>query len=83
MADGQVATALAARLQASVEKRRPALAGKAEVGPGGIVTWVDAERISAVERRGTSIVLLDNVPAQALGRARDAVWRARAVSPSR
>jgi uncharacterized protein DUF955 len=82
-ADEQVATALAARLQASVEKRRPALAGKAAVGPGGIVTWVDAERISAVERRGTSIVLLDNVPARGLERARDAVWRARPVSASR
>lgn len=82
-ADGQVAAALAADLQASVEKRHPALAGKAALRPDGLVTWVAAGRVFAVERRAASIVLLENVPAQALDRARDAVWRARPAAASR
>jgi len=82
-ADGQIAAALAADLQASVEKRHPALAGKAAGPPGGLVTWVDAGWVFAVERRGTSIVLLENLPAQALDRARDAIWRARPAGASR
>jgi hypothetical protein len=82
-ADGQVATALAADLRASVEKRHPALAGKAADRQVGLVTWVDVGRAFAVERRGTSITLLENVPAQALDRVRDAVWRARPAGASR
>jgi uncharacterized protein DUF955 len=82
-ADAEVAAALAANLQASVEKRHPALAGRAAVGAGGLVTWVDAGRVSALERRGTSIILLENLPAQALDRAREEVWRARPAGAAR
>jgi hypothetical protein len=82
-ADGEAAAALAANLLASVEKRRPALAGKAAIGAGGLVTWGDAGRVSVLERRGTSIVLLENLPPPALDRARDAVWRARSAGASR
>jgi hypothetical protein len=81
--DAQVAAALATHLQASVEKRHPELAGKAAVRGGGIVTWVDGGRVFAVENRGTSVVLLERLPAQVFDRARDSVWRARPVGASR
>jgi hypothetical protein len=66
-----------------MEKRHPELAGRAAARGAGLLTWIDGGRIFAVERRGTSVVLLEQVPAQALDRARDAVWRARPVAPSR
>jgi len=83
-ADAQIAAVLAANLQASVEKRHAELAGKATVRPGGIVTWVDdGGRVFAVESRGTSVILLERLPAQVFDRARDTVWRARPVGASR
>jgi len=83
VADAVVALALAGHLQASVEKRHPDLAGKAVARGGGLVTWTDGGRGFAVERRGTSVVLLEQVPAQALDRTRDTIWRARLVGASR
>jgi hypothetical protein len=83
VADAVVALTLAGHLQMSVEKRHPELAGKAVARGGGLVTWAEGGRTFAVERRGTSIVLLEQIPAQALDRARDAVWRARPVGTSR
>jgi hypothetical protein len=77
VADAQIAAALADHLKASVETRHPELAGKAAPSGGGLVTWVDGVRAFAVERRGTSVVLLEGIPAQAIDRARDTVWRAR------
>ena len=77
------AAALATHLQSSVERRHPELAGRAATRGSGLVTWADGGRIFAVERRGTSVVLLEQVPAQALDRAREAVWRARSMAPSR
>ena len=82
-ADATIAAALAVNLQASVEKRHPELAGKAVAGPGGAVTWSAGGRAFAVERRGASIVLLEQFPAPALDRARDAVWRARPAGATR
>src|SRR5262249_47680099 len=66
VADAVVAHALAGHLQASVETRHPELTGKAAARAGGLVTWTDGVRGFAVERRGTSVVLLEQVPAQAL-----------------
>jgi uncharacterized protein DUF955 len=83
VADIQVAATLVSHLQSSVEKRHPELAGRAAARGSGLVTWADGGRMFAVERRGTSVVLLEQVPAQALDRAREAVWRARSVAPSR
>ena len=83
VADARIAAALAANLQASVEKRHPGLAGKAAAREAGLVTWADGGRVFAVELRGASIVLLEQLPAQALDRARDAIWRARPVGASR
>ena len=83
VADAQVAAALASHLQSSVEKRHPGIAVKAAARGGGLVTWLDGGRSFAVERRGTSVVLLEQVPAPALDRVRDAVWRARPAGPSR
>ena len=77
VADAAAAGRLADQLKASVERRHPELAGKASVRPHGLVTWSEDGRGFAVERRGTSIVLLEQVPATALDRAREALWRAR------
>jgi hypothetical protein len=66
-----------------VERRHPELTGKASVRAGGLVTWSEDGRSFAIERRGTSVVLLEQFPTQALDRARDAVWRARPTSPPR
>jgi hypothetical protein len=83
MTDAHVATALADHLKASVERRHPELVGKASARAGGLVTWSDDGRASAVERRGASVVLLEQFPAQALERAREAVWRTRPASATR
>ena len=82
-ADVPAAAALAGHLRASVEKRHPELAGKAVAGGSGLVGWTDGGRGFAVERRGTSVVLLEQIPAQAITRARDAIWRARPAGASR
>jgi uncharacterized protein DUF955 len=79
MADAEFAAVLATHLQASVEKRHPELAGKAVARAGGLVTWVDGGRIFGVEGRGSSVVVLERLPAQVFDRARDTVWRARPV----
>jgi hypothetical protein len=83
VAEQQMAAALADQLRASVERRHPKLTGKASVRAGGLVTWSEDGRSFAIERRGTSVVLLEQFPTQALDRARDAVWRARPTSPPR
>jgi hypothetical protein len=81
--DEQTAATLAEQLKASVERRHPSLVGKASVRPGGLVTWSEDGRAFAVERRGNSIVLLEQLPAAALDRAREAVWRARPAASAR
>jgi len=83
VADAAAAARLADQLQASVERRHPELAGKASVRPHGLVMWSDDGRAFAVERRGTSIVLLEQVPATVLDRAREALWRARPAGATR
>ena len=83
VASPQMAGALADQLRASVEHRHPELAGKAAGRTGGLVTWAEEGRAFAVERRGASVVLLEQFPLQALDRARDAVWRARPAGAPR
>ena len=83
VASPQMAAALADQLRASVERRHPELAGKVSGRTGGLVTWAEAGRAFAVERRGASVVLLEQFPLQALDRARDAVWRARPAGAPR
>lgn len=83
VASPQMAGALADQLRASVERRHPELAGKASGRTGGLVTWAEGGRAFAVERRGASVVLLEQFPLQALDRARDAVWRARPAGAPR
>ena len=83
VADQQMAVALADQLKASVERRHPELTGKASVRAGGLVTWSEDGRAFAVERRGTNVVLLEQFPAQVLDRARETVWRARALNATR
>jgi hypothetical protein len=83
VASPQMAAALADQLRASVERRHPELAGKASGRTGGLVTWAEGGRAFAVERRGASVVLLEQFPLQALDRARDAVWRARPAGAPR
>jgi hypothetical protein len=83
LTDTQVATILADHLKASVERRHPELHGKASARPGGLVTWSDDGRAFAVERRGTSVLLLEEFPITALDRAREAVWRTRSAGATR
>lgn len=83
VASPQMAGALADQLRASVERRHPELAGKVSGRTGGLVTWAEGGRAFAVERRGASVVLLEQFPLQALDRARDAVWRARPAGAPR
>jgi hypothetical protein len=83
VANQQMAVALAEQLRASVERRHPELAGKAAGPTGGLVTWAEEGRAFAVERRGTSVVLLEQFPVQTVDRARDAVWRVRPASGPR
>jgi len=83
VASPQMAAALADQLRASVERRHPELAGKASGRTGGLVTWAEGGRAFAVERRGASVVLLEQFPLQALDRARDAMWRARPAGAPR
>jgi len=83
VSDLAAAGALADQLKASVERRHSALAGKGvKRAGGGLMTWLEDGRAFAVERRGTSIVLLEQFPAPALDRARDALWRARTHGPA-
>ena len=77
VADAAAGGRLADQLKASVERRHPGLAGKAAVRPHGLVVWSEDGRGFAVERRGTSIILLEQVPTTVLDRAREALWRAR------
>jgi len=83
VASPQMAAALADQLRASVERRHPELAGKASGRTGGLVTWAEGGRAFAVERRGASVVLLEQFPLQALDRARDAMWRSRPAGAPR
>jgi len=83
MTDAQVATTLADHLKTSVERRHPELAGKASVRADGLVTWSDDGSGFVVERRGPSVVLLEQFPVLALDRAREAVWRARPAGGTR
>jgi hypothetical protein len=83
VAGAPAASRLAEQLKASVERRHPELVGKASVRPQGLVTWSEDGRGFAVERRATSIVLLEQVPAASLERARDAMWRARPAGTTR
>lgn len=83
VADASAASRLADQLKASVERRHPELVGKASVHPHGLVTWSEDGRGFVVERRGTSVVLLEQIPAASLERARDAVWRARPAGTTR
>lgn len=81
--DAETAAALAANLRASVEWRHPELAGKAADRGRGLVTWAHGGRSYGVEARGSSVILLERLPAQAFDRARDAVWRAQPEGASR
>jgi len=83
MTDAQVAATLADQLKASVEQRHPELAGKASVRAGGLVTWSEDGSGFVVERRGASVVLLEQFPVVALDRAREAVWRTRPAGATR
>jgi len=83
VADAAAGDRLADQLKASVERRHPGLAGKAAVRPHGLVVWSEDGRGFAVERRGTNIILLEQVPTTVLDRAREALWRARPAGATR
>ena len=62
----------------ALEKRHPALSGKGVPGPGGaLVTWRDGGRAFAVDRRGTEVLVLEQMPAGVADGVRATIWRSR------
>jgi hypothetical protein len=77
VADPAAAGALAARLTRLVERRHPALAGRAAPAPAGapLTLWRAGDRVFLVEHRGAELLLLERIPAAAADRVREAAWR--------
>jgi len=80
VASDGAAISLAAHLRGLVELRHPALRGGAR-RTAGLTTWADGALGFAVEQRGAEVVLVEQVPAVALERARSAAWRAPPPAP--
>ena len=76
------AQGVARALSGVVEKRHPALAGRAAAA-GPLLTWTDGARAWAVERRGAEVLLIDAVPAAGAPGIRDAVWASRGAPAAR
>ncbi len=75
------AKALAPLLARAVESRHPALARvRTPAAMGTLVRWRDDDRTSVVEQRGCQVLLLEQVPAGAADRLRDAIWRSHPAS---
>ena len=77
MENDRVATAFASAYARVLEKRYPALAGKGAPDQSGAVGWREGDRAFAVDRRGAEVLILEQLPADAVDRVREAVWRAR------
>jgi len=74
----RVAGAFAQSYAKALEKRHPALSGKGVPAPGGaLVTWRDGGRAFAVDRRGTEVLVLEQMPAGVADGVRATIWRSR------
>jgi hypothetical protein len=83
MRDEQMAATLAGHLRDFVARRHPGLAAKMRAGGGGATTWSDGGRASLVDRRGSQVLLLEQMPAATIERVRDIIWRSRTAGPPR
>jgi hypothetical protein len=73
----RAANAFAVGYAKVIEKRHPVLSGKGVPGVPGLTTWKDAERTFVVERRGSEVLIVEQMPSAVADRARDAIWRSR------
>ena len=83
MRDEQMAGTVAGHLRDFVVRRHPGLAAKMRAGDGGTTTWSDGGRASLVDRRGSQVLLLEQMPAATIERVRDTIWRSRTAGPRR
>jgi hypothetical protein len=74
----RAASAFARDYAGVIEKRHPALSGKAVQGSvPGLVTWRDGDRSFAVEQRGPEVLVLEQMPSGVAEGASQAIWRSR------
>ena len=83
MRDEQMAATVAGHLRDFVARRHPGLAAKMRAGGGGTTTWSDGGRASLVDRRGSQVLLLEQMPAATIERVRDTIWGSRTAGPRR
>jgi hypothetical protein len=83
MRDEQMAATVAGHLRDFVARRHPGLAAKMRAGGGGTTTGSDGGRASLVDRRGSQVLLLEQMPAATIERVRDTIWRSRTAGPRR
>ena len=77
--DGEAAAEeLARALPAIVERRHPAAR---RFSIGAVAGWRDGGRALAVERRGSIVLLIEQVPEASADALREAIWRARPGTP--
>jgi hypothetical protein len=77
----RAASAFAVAYGKVIEKRHPALAGKGFAGPATLTTWKDGGRTFVVERRGTDVLIVEQMPSAAADGARETIWRSRPTAP--
>ncbi len=77
-----IAEAFAQAYAGLLEKKYPALAGKAAKSGGSVWTWQDGPQRFLVERRGLDVIVLERVPATAAERIRQALWPSRTTAPA-
>lgn len=72
----RAANVLALAYGKAIEKRHPALSGKGVSGPA-LATWKDNGRTFVVERRGSEVLIVEQMPSAIADRARETIWRSR------
>jgi hypothetical protein len=77
----RAATTFTAAYGKVIEKRHPALAGKGVAGTAALTTWKDGDRTFVVERRGTEVLIVEQMPSAATDGVRDTIWRSRSSAP--
>ncbi|MBI4590288.1 MAG: hypothetical protein HY725_15765 [Candidatus Rokubacteria bacterium] len=78
----ETAEAFAQAYGGLLEKRHPALAGKAVKGAGVLWSWQDGPQGFLVERQGLDVLVFEGVPASAVEPLRQALWRVSPLAPT-
>lgn len=78
----QKAEAFAQAYSGVLESKHPALKDKAAKSAGSTWAWQEGQRRFLVERRGRDVLVLEQVPALAAQRIRQAVWAASPLTPA-